>query len=74
LAFYCIWRLKELSQQPAVGPHREPDLCSHIIIIIMIIILIASGFIPGGSGTTIRHNTQNNTPHSKARHTNLQKQ
>jgi hypothetical protein len=36
-----------------------------IIIIIIIIILTANGFVPGGSGTTIRHNTQNNTPHSK---------
>jgi hypothetical protein len=36
-----------------------------IIIIIIIIILTVNGFVPGGSGTTIRHNTQNNTPHSK---------
>jgi hypothetical protein len=43
-----------------------------IIIIIIIIylficlfILTANGFVPGGSGTTIRHNTQNNTHHTK---------
>jgi hypothetical protein len=41
-----------------------------IIIIIIIIILTADGFLPGGSDTTIRHNTQithitqNNTTHS----------
>jgi hypothetical protein len=43
--------------------------------------LTANGFSPGGSGTTIRHNTQithitqNNTPHSnKTQHTKLHKQ
>jgi hypothetical protein len=41
-----------------------------IVIIIIIIIIIANGFLPCGSGTTVRHNTQithitqNNTPHS----------
>jgi hypothetical protein len=29
-----------------------------IIIIIIIIILTANGVLPGGSGTTVRHNTQ----------------
>jgi hypothetical protein len=51
------------------------------IVIIIIIIKTANGFLPGGSDTTIRHNTQirhitqNNTPHSnKAQHTKLHKQ
>jgi hypothetical protein len=29
--------------------------------LLLLIILTANGFSPGGSGTTIRHNTQNNT-------------
>jgi hypothetical protein len=33
-----------------------------IILLLLLFILTASGFVPGGSGTTIRHNTQNNTP------------
>jgi hypothetical protein len=48
---------------------------------IIIIILTANGFLPGGSGITIRRNTQithitqNNTPHSnKTQHTKLHKQ
>jgi uncharacterized ion transporter superfamily protein YfcC len=46
-----------------------------IIIIIIIIICTANWFVPGGSGTTITHNAQNNTPHSnKTQHTKLQKQ
>jgi hypothetical protein len=42
-----------------------------IIIIILLLLLTANGFIPGGSGATIRHNhktthiTLHNTPHSK---------
>jgi hypothetical protein len=58
---------------------RLVQVCVHIIVIIIIIIIIiiltANGFVPGGSGTTIRHNTQNNTPRSnKTQHTKLQKQ
>jgi hypothetical protein len=52
-----------------------------INIIIIIIILTANGFSPGGSGTTIRRNTQithitqNNTPHSnRTQHTELHQQ
>jgi hypothetical protein len=52
-----------------------------IIIIINLFILTANGFLPGGSGTTIRHNTQiihitrNNTPRSnKIQHTKLYRQ
>jgi hypothetical protein len=37
---------------------------SYIIIIIIIIILTANGFLPGGSGNTIRQQT-NNTHHTK---------
>jgi hypothetical protein len=29
--------------------------------ILLLFILTANGFLPSGSGTTIRHNTQNNT-------------
>jgi hypothetical protein len=44
----------------------------YFIIIIIIIHLTANGFLPGGSGNTIRHNTQNNAPYSnKAQHTEL---
>jgi hypothetical protein len=49
--------------------------------IIIIIYLNCKWGLPGGSGTTIRHNkqithiTQNNTPHSnKTQHTKLHKQ
>jgi hypothetical protein len=35
------------------GANRGP------VLFIAIIILTANGFYPGGSGTTIRHNTQN---------------
>jgi hypothetical protein len=38
-------------------PRSQVDVQSFIIIII-IIHLTANGFLPGGSGTTIRHNTQ----------------
>jgi hypothetical protein len=38
-----------------------------IIIIIIIIILTANRFLPGGSGTTIRHNTQH-TSHKITHH------
>jgi hypothetical protein len=48
---------------------------------ILLFILTANGLLPGGSGTTIRHNTQithtpqNNTSHSnKTQHTKLHKQ
>jgi hypothetical protein len=45
------------------------------LLFLLFIILTANGFVPGGSGTTITHNTQNNTPHSnKTQHTELQKQ
>jgi hypothetical protein len=54
---------------------------SIVIIIIIIIIYTANRVLPGGSGTTIRHNTQitqitqNNTQHSnKTQHTKLHKQ
>jgi hypothetical protein len=46
-----------------------------LLLLIYLFILTTNGFVPGGSGTTIRHNTQNNTPHSnKTQHTELQKQ
>jgi hypothetical protein len=45
------------------------------IIIIIIIYLTANGFLPRGSGTTIRHNTQSNTPRSnETQHTKLHTQ
>jgi hypothetical protein len=54
---------------------------SSIPIIYYLFILTANGFLPGSSGTTIRHNiqithvTQNNTPSSnKTQHTKLHKQ
>jgi hypothetical protein len=31
------------------------------ILLLLLFILTANGFVPGGSGTTIQHNTQNNT-------------
>jgi hypothetical protein len=46
-----------------------------LVLLLLLLILPANGFVPGGSCTTIRHNTQNNTPHSKkTQHTKLQKQ
>jgi hypothetical protein len=39
------------------------------LLLLLLFILIANGFLPGGSGATIRHNTQvthitqNKTPH-----------
>jgi hypothetical protein len=46
-------------------------LYTFIIIILLLFILTANGFLPGGSGITIRHNTQI-TPHSnKTQHTKL---
>jgi hypothetical protein len=45
------------------------------LLLLLFFILTANGFVPGGSATTIRHNTQNNTPHSnRTQHTKLQKQ
>jgi hypothetical protein len=46
---------------------------------ILFFILTANGFLPGGSGTTVGHNTthitQNNTPRSnKTQHTKLHTQ
>jgi hypothetical protein len=41
-----------------------------LLLLLLLFILTANGFLPGGSGTTIRHNPQiahikqNNTPHS----------
>jgi hypothetical protein len=41
-----------------------------LLLLLLLFILIANGFLPGGSGNTIRHNTQishitqNNIPHS----------
>jgi hypothetical protein len=35
------------------------------LFLLLLFILTANGFVPGGSGTTVGHNTQNNTPHSK---------
>jgi hypothetical protein len=52
-----------------------------LFIFTYLFILTANGFLPGGSGTTIKHNTQithitqNNTPPSnKTHHTKLHKQ
>jgi hypothetical protein len=45
---------------------------------LLLFILTANGVLPGGSGTTIRHNTQithitqNNTPHSNTAHKTAQ--
>jgi hypothetical protein len=51
------------------------------VILYIIIYLTANGVLPGGSGTTVIHNTQithitqNNTPRSnKTQHTKLHKQ
>jgi hypothetical protein len=35
------------------------------VIIFIIFFWTANGFVPGGGDTAIRHNTQNNTPHTK---------
>jgi hypothetical protein len=41
---------------------------------ILLFLLTANGFLPDGSGTTVRHNTQNNTSRSKkTQNTKLQK-
>jgi hypothetical protein len=62
----------------------QPDIltksskCSKKEFFILFIYLLFKrqmGFLPGGSDTTTRYNTQNNTPHSnKTQHTNLHKQ
>jgi hypothetical protein len=44
-------------------------------LLLLLFILTANGFLLGGSGTTVRHITQNNTPRSnKTQHTKLHKQ
>jgi hypothetical protein len=43
---------------------RRIAAISIIIFVLLLFILTANGFVPGGSGNTIRHNTQNNTAHS----------
>jgi hypothetical protein len=49
-----------------------PPLRKHFISFIIIIYLTANVFLAGGSGNTIRHNTENNPPRSnKAQHTKL---
>jgi hypothetical protein len=61
---------------------RVSDNKKHPVVVIpnpldmkLLFILTANAFVPGGSGTTIIHITQNNTPHSnKTQHTKLQKQ
>jgi hypothetical protein len=51
--------------------HEYLCCCSVHILLLLLLLLTANGFIPGGSGATIRHNhktthiTQHNTPHSK---------
>jgi hypothetical protein len=41
-------------------------------LLLLLFILTANWFLPGGSGTTIRHNTQNSTPRPyKSQHTKL---
>jgi hypothetical protein len=48
-----------------------------LLFLLLLFILTANGFLPGGSGITIRHNTHhtNNTPCSnKTQHTKLHKQ
>jgi hypothetical protein len=50
-------------------------LIQHRFFYFCLFILTANGFVPGGKGTTIGHNVQNNTPHSnKIQHTNFEKQ
>jgi hypothetical protein len=39
-----------------------PVVLAVVSSLLLLFILTANGFVPGGSGTTIRHNTQNNTP------------
>jgi hypothetical protein len=58
---------------------KEPNALLGILLLLLLLLLLftltANGSVPGGSGTAIRHNTQNNTPHSnKTQHTKLQKQ
>jgi hypothetical protein len=47
-----------------VGTRQKKERFN-VIIIFIIIFLNASAFVSGGSGTTIRHNTQNNIHHTK---------
>jgi hypothetical protein len=54
-------------------------LLVQILLLLLLLLLlfnwIANGFLPGGSGTTLRHITQNITPRSnKTQHTKLHKQ
>jgi hypothetical protein len=53
----------------------------YTLLFLLLFVLTVNGFLPGGSGSTIRHNTQithitqNNTPHlNKTQHTKLHKQ
>jgi hypothetical protein len=56
-----------------VDKYNVPESCAAymffliITIIIYLFILTANGFLPGGSGTAIRHNTQI-THHSQTKH------
>jgi hypothetical protein len=53
----------------------EKILLLLLLLLLLLFISTANGSLPGGSGTTIRHNTQNNTPRSnKTQHTKLHKQ
>jgi hypothetical protein len=46
-------------------------IIGRLLLLLLLLLLTANGFIPGGSGATIRYNhktthiTQNNAPHSK---------
>jgi hypothetical protein len=53
----------------------EGCVARKLLFLLLLFILTANVFVPGGIGTAIRHNTQNNTPHSnKTQHSKLQKQ
>jgi hypothetical protein len=51
-----------LSLKMAVKPEH---VLLFIYLFIYLFSLTANGFVPGGSGTTIRHNTQSNTHRTK---------
>jgi hypothetical protein len=55
--------------KPKIALIKNPqvEITFIIIIIIYLFILTANGFLPGGSGTTIRHNTQI-THHTQTKH------
>jgi hypothetical protein len=64
---------KNLSRMPEFRQNRLNENHTLLLLLLLLFIWTANGFVPGGSGTTVRHNTQNNTPHSKHNTQNYKK-